>query len=207
MTNIARLTDSCLLVTTDTDATMIDPGFHTFGNLDHAEIGDVTRVLITHEHGDHLSVDFLQFLIDRRRDISIHANQAVAAILAKHDFEVEHENPAGVSSEDVEHEMTPMGTAPPNRAFTLDGLLTHPGDSFQPTSTAPVLALPLLTPWASMHQSMEFARRLTPQQAIPIHDFYLSDSGREWANAVAKKVLAESNIEFIPLDWGQSMTV
>jgi len=209
MTTIRRLTDSCLIVTTDDGATMFDPGFHTFGNeavgLD--AIGDIQRVLITHEHGDHVHPEFVRWLVDRGDDVAVHANQAVADLLASHDIGVSVDNPVGVSSEDVLHETTPMGTAPPNRSFTIDGVLTHPGDSFRPTSSAPVLALPLLTPWASSSQSMEFARRLAPQQAIAIHDFYLSASGREWIATVARTVLAKSNIEFVPLDWGDSYTI
>jgi L-ascorbate metabolism protein UlaG (beta-lactamase superfamily) len=207
MTTIRRLTDSCVIVTGDDGATMLDPGFHSFGNANLDSIGDIQRVLVTHEHGDHVSPDFLKWLLDRGSDVTVHANQAVAGLLAPHDIEVDTSNPAGVSAEDVEHEMTPMGSAPPNRAFTIDGVITHPGDSYQPTSTAPVLALPLLTPWGSTTSSMEFARRLSPQQAIPVHDFYLSESGREWIGTVAKNVLGESGIEFVNLDWGESYTV
>ena len=207
MTTIKRLTDSCLLVTTDDSATLMDPGFHSFAHADLGAIGDITRVLITHEHGDHVSPDLLKLLLDRQSDLTIHANQAVADLLEPHEIEVDTSSPAGGSAEDARHETTPLGTSPPNLAWTIDGVITHPGDSFQPTTTAPLLALPLLTPWASMHQSMEFARRLSPQQAIPIHDFYLSDSGRAWASGMAKKVLAESSIDFIPLDWGEEISL
>ncbi len=188
---------------------MLDPGFHTFGHdgIDLGSIGDIQRVLITHEHGDHVSVDFVRWLLDRGTDVAVHANQAVADLLAKHDIPVVTDTPDGLSSEDVFHEMTPMGTAPPNRSFTIDGVLTHPGDSYQPTTTAPVLALPLLIPWGSTFESMEFARRLAPQQAVPIHDFYLSSAGREWITSMAKTVLARSDIELVPLDWGESYTL
>jgi hypothetical protein len=116
-------------------------------------------------------------------------------------------DPTGITSEDVFHETTPMGTAPPNRAFTVEGVLTHPGDSYQPTTTAPVLALPLLVPWGSTFESMEFARRLRPAQVVPVHDFYLSESGRQWIVGMATKVLAAADIEVIPLDWDQSYTL
>jgi len=86
-------------------------------------------------------------------------------------------------------------------------VLTHPGDSYQLTSSAPVLALPLMIPWGSTTASMEFARRLAPQQAIPVHDFALSVLGRNWINGMAKNVLAKSGIEFVPLGWGESFTV
>jgi L-ascorbate metabolism protein UlaG (beta-lactamase superfamily) len=209
MTTIRRLTDSCLIITTDHGATMIDPGFHTFGSgeVDLDSIGDISRVLVTHEHGDHVSPDFVRWLLDRGEDLRVYANQSVADLLARHDIEVVVDNPPGVTAEDVLHETTPMGTAPPNRAFTVDGILTHPGDSYQPTTSASVLALPLLTPWGSTTLSMEFARRLAPQQAIAIHDFYLSASGREWISAMATNVLAKSGIEFVSLDWGNGYTV
>ena len=136
-----------------------------------------------------------------------YSNQAVADLLAKHNIEVVVDDPPGVTSEDVFHEMTPLGTTPPNRAFTVENVLTHPGDSYQPTESAPVLALPLLIPWGSTFQSMEFARKLAPRQVISIHDFYLSSAGREWIGAMATNVLAKSDIEFVALDWGDSYTV
>jgi len=209
MTTIKRLTDSCLSVTTDTGTTIFDPGFHTWesGAIDLEKIGDVQRLLITHEHGDHVSTDFVRWLLDRGNDVTVYANQAVADLLGRNDIEAVTANPQGVSSEDVTHEMTPMGTAPPNRAFTIDGVLTHPGDSYQPTRTAPVLALPLLIPWGSTTASLEFAKRLGPRQAVPVHDFYLSELGRQWVTATAKKALAAADIELVPLAWGESYTV
>ena len=209
MTTIRRLADSCLLVTTSNGTTLIDPGFlsHDGSVVDLDTIGEVQRVLITHEHGDHVQPDFVRWLIDRGRDVTVHANQAVADLLIESGIETSDGDPAGVTSEDVLHETTPMGTAPPNRAFTVEGVLTHPGDSYQPTATAPVLALPLLVPWGSTLQSMEFARRLGPQQAVPIHDFYLSESGRRWITGIATNVLGADDIEVVPLDWGDSYTL
>ncbi len=208
MTTIKRLTDSCLVVTTDDGATLFDPGFHTFENdsVNLEDIGDIQRVLVTHEHGDHVSAEFLQWILDRGTDVIVYGNDAVASVLAERDIEVTTDIPTGTSAEDVVHETTPMGTAPPNRAWTIDGVITHPGDSYGPTRTAPVLALGLLTPWGSTTKTLEFARSLGPQQAIPVHDFYLSDSGRNWINSVAKHVLANDGIEVVTLDWGESFT-
>jgi glyoxylase-like metal-dependent hydrolase (beta-lactamase superfamily II) len=206
MTTIRRLTDSCLSVTTEAGTTLFDPGFHTFdtGEIDLDSIGEVQRVLITHEHGDHVKPEFVAWILDRGRDVTVYSNQAVADLLANHDIEVTTDNPAGVTSEDVLHEMIPTGATPPNRAFTVEGVLTHPGDSYQPSSSAPVLALPLIVPWGSTTASMEFARRLAPQQVVPIHDFYLNEFGRSWVAGMAKNVLGQAGIEFVPLGWGES---
>jgi L-ascorbate metabolism protein UlaG (beta-lactamase superfamily) len=209
MTTIRRLADSCLKITTDSGSTLLDPGSFTYdsGPVDLDTIGDVQRVLITHEHDDHVKPEFVRWLVDRGADVTVHSNQAVADLLAPHDIEVTTAGIDRVSFEDVLHETTPLGTAPPNRAFTVDGVFTHPGDSYQPSHCAEVLGLPLLTPWGSTHQSMEFARRLGPRQAVPLHDFYLSEAGRDWIYGMAKRVLAVSDIELVPLAWGESYSL
>ena len=209
MAKIERLTDSCLLVTTDEEATLFDPGFHTYqsGQVDLNAIGDVTRVFITHEHGDHVNAEFVRWVIDRGEDVKVYSNEAVRDLLAEHGIEVDTSKPDGAGVEDVRHGKLPTGATPPNRSFTIDGVLTHPGDSREPTTTAPVLALPLIVPWDSATGAAEFARRLQPKQVVPIHDFYLSDMGRGWIRGLIKDVLAKDDIELVDVDWGDSFSI
>jgi len=189
--------------------TLFDPGFWTFesGEVDLETIGEVNRILITHEHADHLKPEFVGWLIDRGTDVTVHANQAVADILAKSDIEVLVDNPRDVTSEDVDHATLPNGSTVPNRSYTVGGAFTHPGDSHDPTVTAPILGLPLMTLWGSMTASMGFAKGLSPQYVIPIHDFYMNSSGRQWVTGMAKAVLATAGIEVVPLDWNESATL
>jgi L-ascorbate metabolism protein UlaG (beta-lactamase superfamily) len=201
MTQIRRLTDSCLIVTTDDDDTFLD------GEIDLESIGDVTRVFVTHEHGDHVHPDFLKWLIDRKSDLVVYSNQAVAELLDAHDIGVSVEVPADSGVEDVLHEKLPNGAQPPNRSFTIDGVITHPGDSHQPTVTAPTLALPMITPWGSVTAAVDFARRLGPERVLMIHDFYLSASGRSRIRHLAKGAFDAAGIELLDVDWGQSFTV
>jgi L-ascorbate metabolism protein UlaG (beta-lactamase superfamily) len=209
MAVIRRLADSCVTVTTDAGVTLFDPGFSTFdsGEIDLDTIGDVTRVLVTHEHGDHVKPEFVRWLIDRRADVTVHSNQAVADLLRGHDIEVITADPPGVTSEDVVHEMIPSGATPPNRSYTVEGLLTHPGDSQEPTMTAPVLALPLLAPWTSTTAAVAFARRLRPRMVIPIHDFYLGTGGRQFLGTITAAALKGDGIEVVTLGWGESIEI
>lgn len=209
MTTIRRLADSCLTVSTDDGTSLIDPGFFTFGAAEEylSDLGEVQRVLITHEHGDHVKPEFVRWLIDRGDDVQVFANDAVRSLLAAHDIEVEVSDPDGVSSEDCLHGVVPNGDQPTNRSYTVGGVLTHPGDSHEPASSGAVLALPCMVPWGSMTESIKFAKRLEPQQVIPIHDFYLSSSGRDFVTKMATNVLAGSGIEVVPLGWGESFTV
>lgn len=209
MSTIQRLTDSCLLVTTDSDGTLFDPGFHTFesGEIELDEIGDVSRVFITHAHADHVSPAFVGWLIERRADLVVYSNAEVADLLRPHHIDVETDVPADVGYEDVLHGAIPNGATPPNRSFTIDGLFTHPGDSREPSTSASVLALPLLVPWDSARGAVEFALRLQPSQVVPIHDFYLSSGGREWIRGLVGSALRDHGVELIDVDWGQSFSV
>jgi L-ascorbate metabolism protein UlaG (beta-lactamase superfamily) len=209
MTTIRRLADSCVLITTDAGTTLLDPGFFTFdaADIDLDSIGDVQRVLITHEHADHCKPEFVRWLLDRGTDVICHSNAAVASLLAPHDIEVLTGDLNGVTFEDVLHQPIPTGATPPNRSYTVDGVLTHPGDSHQPTTTAEVMALPLMAPWTSVTDAVAFAVRLGPRQVFPIHDFFMSASGRAMIGGMAGGVLAGHGIELIALDWGDSFTV
>ena len=209
MAVIQRLTDSCLIVTTDAGRTLFDPGFFTFesGEIDLETIGDIQRVLITHEHADHVNPEFVRWLVDRGDDVVVHGNQNVAELLRPHGIDVVSTAPAGVSFEDVDHERLPNGSTVPNRAFTIDGVFTHPGDSYGPAESAPVLGLAFLAPWGSATASVEFASRLKPQQVVPVHDFYTSRDGRHRVYGIVGGALAAHGIELIPLDWGESASV
>lgn len=209
MTKIRRLTHSCVIVTDDDHATLIDPDAFSFnsGAVDLETIGDVSRVLITHEHSDHVDPDFVAWLIDRHRDLVVYSNGAVGSILADRGIEVSQDVATGTSIEDVDHEPLPNGLRPPNRAWTIDGTFTHPGDSYAPTTTAPVMSLSLLAPWGSTASSVQFAKRLGPAQVIPAHDWYLSSQGRDFIPGLITGPLAESGIEFVALGWGDSFTV
>ena len=209
MASIQRLTDSCLLVTTDSDGTLFDPGFHTFesGKVVLEDIGDVSRVMITHAHPDHANPAFVRWLIDRRADVTVYSNDEVADLLRPHDISVEVAAPGDVTIEDVLHGAIPNGATPPNRSFTIDGLLTHPGDSREPTISAPILALPLIVPWDSATGAVKFAQRVGPTQVVPIHDFYLNSGGREWVRGLVGSALRDHGIELVDVDWGQGFTV
>lgn len=209
MTTITRIADSCLVVETDASRTLVDPGgfAYTWEGIDLNSVGDISQVLITHEHGDHVNLDFVQWLIDRRRDVVVHANESTAAMLAQADIAATTAAPTGTTFEDVSHETLPNGTTVPNRSWTVEGVLTHPGDSYQPTSAGHVMGLALLAPWGSMTASVEFAKRLGPKMVVPVHDFYLSRSGRGWVTSLASNVLGAAGIEVVGLEPGESFTV
>lgn len=205
MTTVRRLTHSCVVVSGDDGTVIIDPDSFTWGSeiIDLDSIGDIQRVLITHEHHDHVHPDFVKWVRDRGTDVTIHANSAVAGLLAPDDIEVIDANPAGVTSEDLLHGELPNGMRPPNRAFTYAGV-TAPGDSFELTSCGDVLVLPLIVPWGRSRDAVLMAERLRPKVVIPAHDFYLSEGGREFMGGFIGGLLIQDGMEFVPLKYGES---
>ena len=209
MATIQRLAHSCLLVTTDDGTTLLDPGFFSFEQppIELDELGDVQRVLVTHEHADHVHPAFVRWLVDRGDDVTVHGNEAVVDLLAAEGIAADASPPSGTSVEDVDHERLPDGTTVPNRSWTIGDLVTHPGDSYEPNRSAPVLALPLLTPWGSATSSVAFARRLGVVAVVPVHDFYLTSRGREFVAGIVAGPLEQAGIELLDLDWGEAATV
>lgn len=208
MPTIRRLTHSCLLVTGDNGTVMLDPDQFTWtsGVVDLESIGDVQRVLVTHEHGDHMHPDFIKWVRDRGTDVTIHGNPRVKELLAEQDIEVSTDNPPGVTAEDNLHGALPNGMQPPNRAFTYAGV-THTGDSFELSACGDVLFLPLIVPWGQTRVGVQLVEKLQPKQVIPAHDFYLSDGGREFIYGVAGGAISATGAEFVPLTYGDSYTI
>ncbi len=208
MPTIRRLTHSCLLVAADEGTVLLDPDVFTWtsGVVDLDSVGDVQRVLITHEHADHMHPEFIKWVRDRGTDVTIHANSRVQELLAAEDIETTTANPAGVTSEDNLHGTLPNGQQPPNRAFTYANV-THTGDSFDLAACGDVLFLPLMVPWGAPRTGVELVERLGPKQVIPAHDFYLSDGGRAFIYEFVGGAIAEGGVEFVPLAYGDSYTV
>jgi L-ascorbate metabolism protein UlaG (beta-lactamase superfamily) len=189
--------------------TLVDPGHHTFDErpIDLESIGDISAVVVTHAHQDHVDPGFVRWLKDRYPELTVHANQQVAELLAPIGIEVLDTNPQGITSEDLDHEITPLGSGPPNRAFTVGDALTHSGDSYRLSRSAPVLTMSLMAPWGSTTQSVEYIRRLRPSFVVPVHDSYLSESGQRSIWGIVSRALKEDGIELLEVGWGESFQV
>ncbi|MHA3685403.1 MBL fold metallo-hydrolase [Leucobacter sp. HY1908] len=57
--------------------------------------------------------------------------------------------------------------------------LFHPGDSYEAIPAGiDVLAVPLLGPWSSLRETVEFVKAVSPAQIFAMHDALLNESGR-----------------------------
>ncbi|MGB5564945.1 MAG: MBL fold metallo-hydrolase, partial [Acidimicrobiia bacterium] len=75
---ITKLVHACLLVEVDDTRILIDPGTFSWQDerLVPSMVDGVDRVLITHEHADHVSLEFLRAALERSNDAAVETTPA-----------------------------------------------------------------------------------------------------------------------------------
>ena len=203
---ITKLVHACLLVETGGKRILIDPGTFSWQDerLDPSMVDGVDRVLITHEHADHVSVEFLRTALERSNGAAVETTPALQAILAEHDINAVTD---GTPQFAAPHERIPTGPGPQNVGFHIDGVLSHPGDSHSFVETMPILAMPFAAPWGSLTNGADRARLVRPRYVVPIHDWFLSEGGRTFMYRLAKMALDKDGIELVQIEDFESVTL
>ena len=183
---IVHFGHSCVLVETGNARLLFDPGTFSQG---FEELRDLTAVLITHQHADHLDVDRLPALMRANPQATLVADAGSAEQeIAKLSLATTVANAgdtielAGASVHAVggnHATIHPEWAVPPNVGYVVDGgAFYHPGDSlFVPEEKIDVLGIPAAAPWLKTVEALEFQRAVAPRLSVPIHDAMLSEIG------------------------------
>jgi L-ascorbate metabolism protein UlaG (beta-lactamase superfamily) len=203
---ITKLVHACLLVEADGTRTLVDPGNFTWADerFDLSLVEGVDRILITHEHADHVSVDFVRGALERSNDAVVETTPSLAAILAAQDIQAVTE---GTTQFAAPHERIPIGPGPQNTGFHIAGALSHPGDSHSFAETMPILAMPFAAPWGSLVAGIDRARLVKPRYVVPIHDWFLSVDGKAFMYRLAAVGLEQDEIGLIHIEDFESETL
>ena len=174
---ITHLGHACVLYSTPADRVLIDPG--TLSSF--SDLRDLTAVLVTHEHADHVDVPGVLALLEANPSAWLVCDSRTAASVPSATVA----NPGdSLSLGDVTVSVLGGTHAPvygdvpdcPNLAYLLDdGALLHPGDSFfVPEQKIDVLGLPTGAPWLKAGEAVDFLRAVAPRKSVPIHEAVLS---------------------------------
>lgn len=177
---LTKLGHACLFIEQGPARVLIDPGAWSSGFED---LRDLTAILITHAHADHLDPDRIGRLVERNPQAVVIADRdsvrslgelGVQASAVTHGASVD----VGVRVDvvGVDHAVIhPDIAVIPNNGYLLDGVLFHPGDSFTlPEVPVEVLAVPVGAPWLKAAEFVDYVRTVQPRVAVPVHDAVLT---------------------------------
>lgn len=201
---ITKLGHCCLVIEIDNIKILTDPG-----NLNEypQNLPKFDAILITHEHEDHLHLSFLEKIIAKDHNAKIYCNKEVAKLLDKERIKYNlikdnsTFNALSISIEMFESLHSPIYEGLPrvlNTGFLIDKRLYIPGDSLElPNFNIEILALPVAGPWLKLAECIDYAKKVMPKVALPIHDGMLSSLGSTHNIPVLK--LEEVGIKFIKI--------
>ena len=217
---ISKYVHSCLLFEHEGDKLLFDPGNYSFieGRVTPETFRDVSTVVITHSHPDHLALEPLKQIL-ALSGADVVTNGEVAAIL----------DDEGIAATTIEegtltagafrlraiptpHEAILADTVPHHTAFLVNDRVLNCGDSFAdpllPYAGVDVAIMPVMAPFLTEVGVAAFARRMRPRQVIPVHDGYAKEFFVNQRYANYDRVFTAMNIQFHKLaEPGAGVTV
>lgn len=208
---VQKLGHACLLVTAESgNRVLIDPGVWSDGFED---LTDLSGVLITHQHADHLDVDRLRTLLAANPRALVLADPDSATMLRETGIDAtvaEHSHSYDMNGVTVDGvgrthaQIHPDIPLVPNVGYVVAEQLFHPGDALTvPDRAVDVLALPAGAPWVKSGEVIDFLRAVSPRVAVPIHERTLARPEMEYSRYTS---LAPVGTEIVVIDDGRPQT-
>jgi L-ascorbate metabolism protein UlaG (beta-lactamase superfamily) len=181
---ITHFGHACLLYESASARLLIDPGTLSSG---FSDLTDLSAILITHEHADHVDADAVRALLAANPSAQLVLDKVTAGQFPDLSPTVAHPGDTlTIAGEQVD---VLGGThAPvyrdipgcPNLAYLIaDGALLHPGDSFfVPDRPIHTLAVPIDGPWLKLSEAVDYINAVGPEVTVPIHEGELTDVGK-----------------------------
>jgi len=209
---LTKFTHACVrLESDDGRALVIDPGEWS----EEAALDGVSDVLVTHEHFDHLDVEFLTRVAADNPRLHVWAPAPVAENqLAGLGAAVTPVAPgdtvtaAGFAVQVVGGAHAEIYEGLPgcaNVGYVVDGAVYHPGDALHvPDAAIDTLLVPASAPWLKLAEALDFVRAVKPRRAYPIHDAMLSVIGQQ---SVERWMAAKGDTGYAWLGPGDAVTI
>lgn len=185
---ITKYIHSCLEIEKGANKILFDPGKFSFleGDVKPEQFQDIEAIIITHKHPDHIDSDALKKILENNKKTVVLANSGIVKMLGEKEIsaEVFEKGSRTIANFEIEafdapHEPILADEIPQNTAYLVDEKILHPGDSYHENlyekRNTPILCLPTMAPWATEIETYKFAKEMSPEYIVPIHDGYSKD--------------------------------
>ncbi|WP_063747594.1 MBL fold metallo-hydrolase [Mucilaginibacter paludis] len=179
---ITKYIHSCLVFEQDGFKLLMDPGNYTFaeGLVKPEEFADVSAIIITHIHPDHLDMDHLKKIIELS-GAPVFTNNQVADALEKQGIGAElltegTRNFGGMAFKAMPVIHMPLldNLIPEMTGFIINNTILHAVDSLDSSlyqiKNIELLILPIMAPFCNELQVAQFADTIQPKHILPVHD-------------------------------------
>lgn len=205
---ITKFGHCCLLIEESGVRILTDPGIYTETQNTQK---DIDLVIITHEHPDHFHIDSLKLILQNNPQALVVTSSAVGKLLdeQKITYKVVEESEnfefKGVLIEGFGklhaqiHSSIPAAS---NTGYFIANKLFYPGDALtDPSRQIETLALPVAGPWIKLSEAVDYALKLKPKMAFPVHDALLKNTGT--TDYIPSQILPKQGIDFEVLEIGK----
>ncbi len=189
---------------------MTDPSNFDYGGESTLE-RDISLILITHEHADHLHIETLKQILGNNQNAIVITNTAVGKLLdgagikyiKVEDGESYDFNGIKISGFGDTHANIYEDYGQVQNTGYMINSLCYPGDSFnKPKAQPDILALPVLGPWMRMKDAIDFAIEMKPRVCFPVHDGPLKPFAT-FIHKIPEYFLSKVGIDFKKLEIGK----
>lgn len=207
---IKKLGHCCFVVDINGTRIMTDPSNANYGG-DSVSERNISVVVITHEHADHLHIDTLKEVLRYNSNAVVIANASVGKLLDEaaiayvkvedgQSYDLDGVLIKGFG--DTHAQIYEEFGLVQNTGYMIDSLC-YPGDSFNlPNAKVDVLALPVLGPWLKMKDAIDYAKELKPRVVFPVHDAPLKPFAT-FIYSIPEHFLSKEGITFKRLEIGK----
>ncbi len=207
---IKKLGHCCLVIEIDGKRIMTDPSNFDYGGESTSE-RDISLVLITHEHADHLHIETLKQILQDNPEAKVITNTSVGRLLTEagisfikvEDGENYDFNGIAIQGFGNKHAQIYEDYGQVQNTGYMINSFCYPGDSFnKPKAQPDILALPVLGPWMKMKDAIDYAKELSPRVCFPVHDGTLKPFAK-FIYTIPGNFLSKVGIDFKVLEIGK----